>query len=342
MFLLAGYTSLTGCSLGGRSFSVVSVRTGQAVHIGHAGHREVLLGTDDGKRQFRTLYLDDAHARFIVRTIGYDGRIVNDHSLPIFAPEYVALYHVHQGYSLSPDGSGLAYLEKSSGGLRLLDTQTGGSRSLLADLTRNLAHVSALEWVSDRQLLVAVDGTSKPYAQIIVIDVHSGRVLTELRPRRLSLLAGVRTDGAYFAYQDHSWNRTGFRIYDLRKQGPVGEITPGAGRFAGFEKWANDPPSRLLYVEVGEDRLPTLKEYDVASGTSADLKSFKVVSTVIPCGQVGSRVFYMQRLRPGFDPGRLFLWDRATQTELEIRHAPISGKVSVIDRGERLLIEELH
>jgi WD40 repeat protein len=346
---------MSGCSLGGRSFSVLNLKTGQTVHIrGESGHSEVLLRTDDKTKTFCTLYLSDNHAHFVMRTIGYDGQILEKRVVPLFAREYVAMYHVRWGYALSPDGSFIAYLDEQTGGLRVFDLQSGSSRPLVADLTTRLAHVSTLEWLSDRELLVAVDGTSKPYAQILVVDVPKGAVHVDLRPARGSLLAGVLTDGVYLAYPDESCNYDGFRIYDLRKRAEVGEIIPAAGFFAGYGRWAGDGEARLFYVESekialhknlkdlyvgsGKASLHILKQFDVASRESRELRTWNSPSVMYIDirGFFGSKLFY-ETESAVFAPRRLFVWDAATQQETEIKEVRTSGTVRIVDHGHRII-----
>ena len=330
-----------GCALGGNSFSVLNLKTGQAVHIRREGHKEVLLGTDDESQAFRTLYLADNHTHFIMRTIAYDGEILEKRIVLIFAREYVPVYHVRQGYALSPDGYSIAYLDERTGELRNLDVRASVSRLLVADLASNLVAVQTLKWLSDSQLLVAVDGTGKPYAQILLVDVAGGAVRVELRPARLSLLAGVQTDGTFLAYRDNSWNRKGFRIYDLQKRAEVGEIIPGPGNYANFERWAENGEARLLYIEAGKTNFPVLRQYDVAMKESRELKRWDSDSTVLICGLFGPRLFYTIEPRAGSKGSRLFLWNALTQQEAEIKGVRTDGVVTVVDHGNRLIYEWL-
>lgn len=341
---------LSGCTFGGgaftvkfvsRSFGILDLRTGRTAYVPREGHAEKLLRTDDRSRTFRTLYLSDNHKHFVMRTISYEGKVLEEREVPIFGRGYVAIYHVQQGYALSPDASSMAYLDEQSAELRLLDLQSGKSRKVMADLATDIVHVHTLEWLSDRELLFAIDGTFGSKARIAVVDVASGAVRVDLRPGAGSLLAGVKTDGAYLAYRDYNWNRRGFRIYDLRQAREIGEVIPGPDLDAGFERWSTDGEPRLLYIESTRDCRCKLKQYDVARKESKALKSWDEPCIVYICGTAGTKVFY--KVRPfdpiRYPPSRLFVWDAATQTESEIKGVKTAGTVRIVDGGNRVIYQ---
>ena len=343
-----GLALVSGCTLGGRSYSILDLKTGQTVHVPREScHREVLLKTDDATRSFHTLYLANNHRDFVLRTVGYDGQVLKKRVFLPFASEYVALYHVHQGYALSPGGSSIAYLDKQTGCLRLFDVEGRTSRPLLLVAATNVVDIQDILWLSDRELLVAVDA-EKPYAQILVVDVASGAVRVDLRPAARSLLFGVKTDGTYLVYRDNAWNWHGFRIYDLRKQADVGELVPGTGMSFGFPRLAGNGDPRLFYVEKArETDKHTLIVYDVAAKESKSLKSLHSPGYVRVLRVVRSKLFYETTpiIRHegtrfvSFDWPRFFVWDIVTQEESEIKGVKTSGVVRVVDDGNRIIYE---
>jgi len=282
------------------------------------------------------MHLSDNEKHFVVRTISYEGRTLQERVVPICGRVYALIYQIKQGYALGPDGCSMAYLDEQSGELRLLDLQSGKSRKVMAELATRAVHLHTLEWLSDRELLVATDGTLESYARIAVVDVADSTVRVDLRPGAGSLLGGeVRADGAYLAYADHNWNYNGLRIYDLRQARHIGELVPGPDLYATLPRWSTDGEPRLLYIERTRDSRCTLKQCDVATKESKALKSWDKPSDVYVCGTAGTKVFYKVAPHDPFrnPPARLFVWDAATRTESEIKGIETVGEVRIVDTG---------
>lgn len=334
---------LSGCTLGLRSFTIVDLPTGEKVRVGRrSAHRELVLQTDERTASFCTLYADKRD-RLFSRTIGYDGKVIQTRPVLGLPKQYATLYHVQKGYALSPDGDSMAYLDLSNGEFRISRMTSLAARTIATNLPQSLAGIRTVRWLSETDLLLVAGAVGVPGVDIFVLDSRDGTRKLYIHHQDVLLPAGVETDGRYLSFYDESTQPSGLVVYDLREHQQVGSISPVEGGRIGYEHWAEEGKSRLLYIETGRQHVLTLKEYDPDTGASKELKRWERAGKIFICGYYGTRLFYT--LEPPSPPtkqrpdAKLLVYDAAVGRESEVPKVGTRGHIWIIAGAQRVICE---
>jgi len=289
----------------------------------------VLLNVDEKSRTLHYISKDDVKDCYFISTYDYDGHLVKKTAFPKFSESCWQNFGYGAAYSgaVSPDCTSVAYLDiqrradTSDNDLCWFDARTGGRKVLVKRLANEGNYLEILCWVSDKELLVAVDDPNKPDAHLLLIDIEKPTTLFDLhcgnlRAHQFALSHSKR----YLAYWEgfgRFENRGSFKILDLhdKKEVAVTEVGEPA-TFAG-PKWSAEDDA-LVYVMDNK-----LVRFSVLSKKSEVLNSFDPHLEIALQAWQGERLYYIVEPRDTLNPViRLHCFDLPSNQEYPLRNHP--------------------
>jgi hypothetical protein len=314
------------------------------VYSDSQGYPSVLLGVDEQARTFRYLSMDPREWQYQIRTFDFNGRLVSQTPFPTFSAYYLGRPYCPQGFAISPDCMSVAYLDlqennqydHSTKDLVCFDVRTGARKLLVKDLARIWNSIQLLCWVSNTELLVAVDEYEQGEARLLLVNVEKPEVVFELHPRHpYSPQFSLSHSRRYLVYRDClpvSPMRGALRIFDLVERREVAAIGPGSLSVHARPRW--DPGDNEL-VYVMEDKL---MRFFLGSAKLQVLKVFEPRSDILLHGWQGDRVYYtVWGSASERSPIKVRRLDLATQQETEFPNHPEGPFNVFIGRDETLI-----
>jgi len=292
-------------------------------------HPYVLLNVDEQNRTLRYLSKDAMDDRYSISTYAYDGRLVAKAPFPKFSDScwwdfgYGAAY----GGTVSPDCTSVAYLEirdpadKQDKDLCWFNARTSSRKVLVKNLAEGANSLMCLFWVSDKELLVAVDDFDKPDARLLLINTEEPNIQLEFRcgylRRHQFMLSHSRRYLAYWEGSGRHWSRGSFKIFDLHERREIAVTEPGDPAVHGGPKWS---PADDALVYVMDKKLV---KFRIASKESEVLRTFGPHVDIALQDYQETRVYYRVTPTDTVNPRTLLhCYDLATQQETTFKNHP--------------------
>ncbi|OGV70846.1 MAG: hypothetical protein A2283_13300 [Lentisphaerae bacterium RIFOXYA12_FULL_48_11] len=296
-------------------------------------YSNVLLHVDEKNKTLRYMTRNKTtEDNYLIRTYDFDGHLLVTTTFPKFR-EYGWAdcgYGACQGGAISPDCSSVAYLdikgpsETNENDLCYFNKNTGERKVLAKKLAKDGNDLAWLWWVSDRDLLVGVDGYQKPDARLMLIDVKTSTVKLDflcknLQPSKFALSHSKR----YLAYWegiDRYESRGPFRILDLHEMKEVAATELGIPALYGAPKWSMEDDALAFIMD------DKLMRFSLASKKSEVLKSLPTQpndpsSWFELHDYQGKRLYYSADVRNSFVI-RLQCFDLATGQDIQFKNHP--------------------
>jgi hypothetical protein len=285
-------------------------------------HPSLLLGVDEHTRTFRYLGIDPKEFQYQLRTFDFSGRLLSEIPFPKFSTYYLYHFSSHSGFAVSPDCMSVAYLDlqenneydQSTKDLVWFDARTGARKVLVKNLARIWNSIRLLCWVSNTELLVAMDEYYQPEGRLLLVNVEKQEVIFELHPKHTySPQFSLSHSRRYLAY----WESGAFKIFDLREKRELAATAPGKLSVHARPRWAPDD-SELLYVM--DDKLMV---FSMGSEQSEVLRVFGPNFYILLHGYQGDHVYYtIVGGTKARSPVKLRRFDVTTQQEMQFPSHP--------------------
>ena len=293
----------------------------------------VLLKVDELKRTFCYMSEDESAECYIISTYNFDGILISEKPFPQFSKWCWIDFGYGERFSgsVSPDCSSVAYLDikdpwdNKEKDLCYFNANTGIRKILVKNLTRKANDISVLCWISDKEVMVAVDAyddfTNKPAPRLLLIDIEKPTISVDMHCGSLrNSQFAVSHSKRYLAY----WEGMGrysshgsFHILDLLEHKEVAMTEPGEPATFGGPKW-NQEDDALSYIM--DNNLTT---FSIASKQTTVLKSFANKYDVTLQDYHGQRIYYRITPKDTFDPQSSYVYfDLNTKHEIDIPYQP--------------------
>ena len=294
-----------------------------------SSYPNVLLSVEESSRTLRYMTKDDAKDSYFINTYDYDAHLISTGTFPRFSdPCWQDFgYGAASSGAVSPDCTSVVYLggknrsDAQGRDLIWFDARTGARKVLVKHFAREPNYLAWLCWVSNTELLAAVDDRNQPEARLLFIDIEKPTITFDLHCLHFRsdqfALSHSRRYLAYWEGLGRHESRGPFKIYDLRERKEVTLTEPGEPAVLGGPKW-NAEDDALAYVM--DDNLV---KFSVASGRSEVVKSFGPHLRIALQGYQGQRLYYRVEPTDTLNPLiRLYCFDLTEHTEDHFQQHP--------------------
>ena len=294
----------------------------------------VLLTVDVRSRTLRYMSKDHVKGCYLITTYDFNGHAIEKQPFPRFANGCWRDFGYGPGWggAVSPDGTSVAYfdfidtLDGRDRDLCWFNARTGARNVLATRLASQPLDIACLLWVSQKEVLVAVDNPRKPDARLLLIDTEGPAIELDLhcrslRRERFALSQSKR----YFAYWEgaEKYASVGsYKILDLLDKKEVAMTRAGEAEVHSSPKWSSDDDA-LAYIMDN-----ALERFVLASRETQVLRTFpspdKFIVTLhdYEAGRLFYRVWPTDTLRPAIG---FFSVEPRTQKESQLLAPPVHG-----------------
>lgn len=176
---------LAGCFYFDVGIGIITLPSYRKIKIPLASrdYREVIVNVNEQNRIFHTL--QRVGDRLQMRTINFEGKVINQKLLPLFTKSYCA----QNAYTVSPDGNNIIYFNYNTKGLHIYDISTSTESVLLENFASSGHSIKNISYLSETDIIIIASNDEEIGREENVILRHhiaSSKSTTIISPIYLS------------------------------------------------------------------------------------------------------------------------------------------------------------
>jgi Tol biopolymer transport system component len=176
---------LAGCFSFDFGIGIITLPSYRKIKIPLASrdYAEVIVKVDEQNRIFHTLQrIGD---RLQMRTINFEGKVINRKLLPLFTESYCA----QNKYTVSPDGNNIIYFKYNTKSLHIYDISTSTESVLLKNFASSGHSIKNISYLSETDIIIIASNDEEIGREgnvIFRLHIPSGKATTIISPIYLS------------------------------------------------------------------------------------------------------------------------------------------------------------